>query len=124
MNRVDPTAVHQAEEAAALAQQLALQPLYKRPPPVWLHPSFLSQYDAFLDGTGMAGGALPENFAVLGLALERLLEDQSHLLSNLDGHQVRISLSVSQSVREDLCRRDLLLLSACEGTSCFPQRRS
>jgi hypothetical protein len=40
-----------ADEARAL--QLTLQPLYAKPPPIWLHPAFAAEFgDAFIAGTG------------------------------------------------------------------------
>ena len=59
--------LRQADEEAELEQEVdearqkqwALQPLYKKPPPVWLHPAFAAEFgDAFIAGTAFEGGSL------------------------------------------------------------------
>ena len=41
------------EAEIKMMQGFCLQPLYKRPPPIWMHPLFLGQFgDPFLEGTG------------------------------------------------------------------------
>ena len=42
------------EAEAARSLQLSLQPLYAKPPPVWLHPAFAAEFgDAFISETGL-----------------------------------------------------------------------
>ena len=39
---------------AARFQALSLQPLYAKPPPVWMHPAFAAEFaDGFIGGTGL-----------------------------------------------------------------------
>ena len=48
------------EEADAdRANHLSLQPLYAKPPPVWLHPAFAAEFgDSFIGGTCLEHGAM------------------------------------------------------------------
>ena len=51
---------------------LILRALYPRPPPVWVHPSFLAECGApFIQGTGLERGALTMSLAYLTLTIER-----------------------------------------------------
>ena len=51
----DEEADMQLEAEAARSQQLSLQPLYAKPPPIWLHPAFAAEFgDAFIASTGQA----------------------------------------------------------------------
>ena len=49
-----------ADEAeAARVHQLSLQPLYAKPPPIWLHPAFAAEFgDAFIAGTSLAARSM------------------------------------------------------------------
>ena len=61
-----------AEEARA--HQLCLQPLYAKPPPIWMHPAFSAEFgDAYVGGTGLEGGSLHISLEVVVLALQRAL---------------------------------------------------
>lgn len=58
-------------------ENMSLQSLYKRPPPIWLSPAFLGEFgDAFLEGTGLEGGSIPPVIAAYSLALDAALQDQ------------------------------------------------
>jgi len=61
-----------AEKAGkAQASQMALQSLYAKPPPLWLHPAFIAEFgDAFVSGTGLDTGALSISIEVAVLALQ------------------------------------------------------
>lgn len=61
-----------------MRSKLTLQPLYKSPPPVYLHPLFVAEVgDVFLEGTGMDGGSLVSSVAALSLTYDRLLRSAS-----------------------------------------------
>jgi hypothetical protein len=69
------------EELERLAQY-SLQALYKRPPPVWMHPTYLAMFgDAYLEGTGLAGGDISTSLACFSLVLEQSLDNQKFLLN-------------------------------------------
>ena len=54
--------------------RMTLQPLYKAPPPIYVHPVFVAEVgDASLEGTGMDGGSLVSSIAALSLAVDRLV---------------------------------------------------
>ena len=56
--------------------QLALQSIYAKPPPIWLHPAFAAEFgDAFIGGTGLEGGTLHVSLEVVVLALEEMLRE-------------------------------------------------
>lgn len=64
------------EAQQARSQQLSLQSLYAKPPPVWLHPAFAAEFgDAFIAGTGLEAGSLHISFEVVTLTLQRMLSD-------------------------------------------------
>ena len=61
---------------------------YPRPPPVWVHPSFIAEFGApYIDGTGLEGGSLTISLAFMGLALERLAANPPALLKVLNATQ-------------------------------------
>ena len=65
------------EEQQARTQRfrhMTLQPLYKRPPPLWAHPVFQGEFgDAYLENTGMEGGDVLGALAAFDLVLSSLL---------------------------------------------------
>ena len=64
------------EGEAARFQQLSLQPLYARPPPIWLHPAFAAEFgDAFIAGTGLESGTLHVSLEVIVLAVEQMFKE-------------------------------------------------
>ena len=70
----DEEAEMQEEADHARSQQLSLQPLYAKPPPVWLHPAFAAEFgDAFIAGTGLESGSLHVSLEVVVLTLQRML---------------------------------------------------
>ena len=64
------------EEADAdRANHLSLQPLYAKPPPVWLHPAFAAEFgDSFIGGTRLEHGAMHISLEVVCLALQAMLK--------------------------------------------------
>lgn len=82
------------EELQRLRENLTLSGLFKRPPPIWVHPSVLAEFgDAFLEGSGLEGGDLPSTIAVFSLLLERiLLNDGLGVLGDF-GHEVAQSIN-------------------------------
>ena len=73
------SADEEAEVVAAArgsrAEQLALQPLYASPPPLWLHPAFAAEFaDPFIADTPFEQSAMHVSLEVLVLVLDRLLE--------------------------------------------------
>ena len=61
-----------------MRSNLTLQPLYKSPPPIYLHPLFVAEVgDVFLEGTGMDGGSLVSSIATLSLTYDRLIRAAS-----------------------------------------------
>jgi hypothetical protein len=84
-------AASQAE--AARFHELSLQPLYARPPPVWLHPAFAAEFgDAFIAGTGLEGGAIHVSLEVVVLALQQMLREGGAAASML-AHSERAALN-------------------------------
>ena len=54
-----------------IAPLLRLQPLYAKPPPIWIHPAFAAEFgDAFLAGTGLEGGTLHISLEVVVMTLQ------------------------------------------------------
>lgn len=63
-------------EIQARQKQLTLKPIYKNPPPFWMHPLLVATFgDAFLEGTGLEGGDLATSTAAFELVLDRLLKE-------------------------------------------------
>ena len=61
-----------------MRSKLVLQPLYKSPPPIYLHPVFVAEVgDTYLEGTGMDGGSIVSSVAALSLAYDRLIRTAS-----------------------------------------------
>ena len=64
------------EEKRQRYQSLSLASLYKRPPPMYVHPAYLGQFgDAFLEGTGLDSGDVAPSIAVLSLVYSKLREE-------------------------------------------------
>ena len=98
------------EQQAAAARQasLSLASLYKRAPPVFVHPAFLGQMgDAFLEGTGLDSGDVAPSIAVLSLVYSQLRQQAElvgPLLSDGDWAAVDGVAEVLKEARE-LSRR-------------------
>ena len=89
------------EAEAARSQQLSLQPLYAKPPPVWLHPAFAAEVgDAFIVGTGLDGGSLHISLEVVVLTLQRLLAEPHGAACSLP-HAQRAALNTTCALLED-----------------------
>ena len=89
------------EAEAARSQQLSLQPLYAKPPPVWLHPAFAAEVgDAFIAGTGLDGGSLHISLEVVVLTLQRLLTEPHGAACSLP-HAQRAALNTTCTLLED-----------------------
>lgn len=98
-----------ADEAAELledaeasrAQHMSLQPLYAKPPPIWLHPAFAAEFgDAFIGGTALEGGALHISLEVVALTLGRMLDPVGGTASGL-GHETRAALNSASQLLLD-----------------------
>ena len=86
--------VEQAKSKEAERAEFSLQPLYKRPPPMWMHPAFLCEFgEAFLGG--MAGGGLDVCLSAFSLVIDRAVAEQGAFLTGLT-HQVSPHIIVSQ----------------------------
>ena len=84
------------DEEAALTEevdatrfwQLSLQPLYAKPPPVWMHPAFAAEFgDAFIGGTGLESGSMQVSLEVVVLAVEQMVRatgTAARMLSHAD----------------------------------------
>ena len=63
--------LEEADEARS--QQLCLQPLYAKPPPIWLHPAFAAEFgDSFIAGTALESGSMHVSLEVLVLSLQQI----------------------------------------------------
>ena len=70
--------IERKKEAKKMQASLSLKPLYARPPPMWMCPSFSGLLaDAFVQGSVLEGGVLGSAFAVTLLALKAMLTDAS-----------------------------------------------
>jgi len=53
----------------------SLQSLYKRPPPVWIHPTYLGAFgDAFVQGSSLEGGNLSATMGCFSFVLNDCLK--------------------------------------------------
>jgi len=86
-NRIwSPWAIAREREEERRRQSMSLQALYKRPPPVWMHPAFLGEFgDAFLEGTGLQGGTVAVSLAMFNLAFSELLSRSTLVDGGDDG---------------------------------------
>ena len=92
--------VLQAAESSR-AEQLSLQPLYARPPPVWLHPAFAAEFaDPFIAGQPFfEEGAMHISLEVLTLVLDEMLKE-SGLGCELS-HAARSALNTANTQLKD-----------------------
>ncbi|KAL6068400.1 Component of oligomeric Golgi complex 3 [Balamuthia mandrillaris] len=100
--------VEKEQEEQRKFEHLSLQSLYKRPPPVWIHPAFLGEFgDAFLEGTGLEGGSLYPSFAVFSMAIENGLKEQREFLNDLQHTDAQSLDAISEIFKEsrDLARK-------------------
>jgi hypothetical protein len=73
-------AEHEAQ-LKKMEKELSLQPLFAKPPPVWVHPAFLVRnMEAFLGNTGLDGGSIPMSISGLHLAFSRMLRSEKEML--------------------------------------------
>ena len=62
-------------ELLSLQNQLRLKPIYKNPPPIWMHPVLCALFgDSFLEGTGLEGGSLSASSSVFDVIFDHLLK--------------------------------------------------
>jgi hypothetical protein len=88
--------------------EYSLQSLYKRPPPVWVHPTFLGMFgDAYVEGIGLAGGDISTTLACFSLVLERTVNEQMFLLEKLSHVELQALHYLTQILRngKDLSRK-------------------
>ena len=62
-------------QLASIRSSLTLSSVYRKPPPIWLHPTLLSAFgDVYLDNTGLtSGNDICTSASILGLTIERLV---------------------------------------------------
>ena len=59
-----------ASALSSRAEQLSLQPLYARPPPIWLHPTFAAEFaDPFIADTPFEESAMHVSLEVSGVGI-------------------------------------------------------
>ena len=59
-----------ASAQSSRAEQLSLQPLYARPPPIWLHPTFAAEFaDPFIADTPFEESAMHVSLEVRGVGI-------------------------------------------------------
>jgi hypothetical protein len=93
-------------------QEFSLKPLYKKPPPVWVHPTFLGEFgDAYLEGIA-AGADLNTTLAAFSLVLDRTVKEQKFLLSRFQHQDAQALDYLVEVFREakDLSRKVLTVL--------------
>ena len=98
----------EAEVKAARYASLSLAPLYKKPPPVWIHPAFLGQMgDAFLEGTGLDSGDVAPSIAVLSLVFAQLRQQADAVEGLMADDDWAVVDAVSEVLKEakELSRR-------------------
>jgi hypothetical protein len=62
-------------ELLSLQNQLRLKPIYKNPPPIWMHPVLGAMFgDSFLEGTGLEGGPLSASSSVFDIIFDHLVK--------------------------------------------------
>ena len=85
-NRIYSAAFEEEKERKRkMFAEMSLQQLYRKPPPIWMHPAFGAEFgDAYLQGTGLEGGTLSVCIHVFALVVERTLAEQKSLLEGLD----------------------------------------
>lgn len=106
-------------ELDKLRGNLALSALFKTPPPIWAHPSIMSEFaDAYLEGSGLEGGDLSMSSAVYSLLVERLLLSEGHGLFEATSHASKQAinyLSTAFKSGKDLFRKYGLVVEAGGG---------
>ena len=116
----DAEASLNSEAEAARSQQLSLQLLYAKPPPVWLHPALAAEFgDAFIAGTGLEGGSMHVSLEVVVLALEQMLREGGAAEAMLP-HAERASLN---SIRSALSEGRRLAHKLAHASSAEGQQR-
>eukprot|EP00954_Amorphochlora_amoebiformis_P013218 1037681-Amorphochlora_amoeboformis.AAC.1 len=90
-NRIYSAYLEEEEEKKRkLFSALSLQPLYKKPPPIWMHPAFCAEFgDAYLQGTGLEGGSLSVCLHVFDMMFKNMLSDQKGLLDTLGDDELQ-----------------------------------
>ena len=91
------------EAETSRAEQLSLQPLYARPPPIWLHPAFAAEFaDPFIAATPFEDGAMHVSIEVLTLALDEMLKPAG--IGQALPHATRSALNTACTQLKD-CRK-------------------
>ncbi len=111
-NRIYSTWERDRLEALRVLQaSLSLASLFKKPPPVWAHPSIVAEFgDAYLEGSGVegGGGGVAASVAVFGLLLDRLVLQEGHgYWENFSHSELQATNYVGEAVKAavGLCRR-------------------
>ncbi len=98
-----------------MQSNFVLKPIFKKPPPVWMHPSLMAEFgDAYLEGTGLDSlGDLGLSCSFLSLAFETMLLTNCYGLLSEFNHEVMQSINYFNGLLKnanDLFRRFALVL--------------
>jgi hypothetical protein len=75
-------------ELLSLQSQLRLKPIYKNPPPIWMHPTLGAMFgDSFLEGTGLEGGPLSASSSVFEVIFDHLVKALVSCASPSQSHE-------------------------------------
>ena len=100
--------IEKKKEEKKMYESLSLQPLYKRPPPVWLHPAFIAEFgDAFIEGSGLDGGSPSPAIAMFSLTMSNCLQNQETYFEEFDHDERQILASVCDvfSSSREFCKK-------------------
>ena len=98
-----------------MQSNFVLKPIFKKPPPVWMHPSLMAEFgDAYLEGTGLDGlGDLGLSCSFLSLAFETMLLTNCYGLFSEFNHELMQTINYFNGLLKnanDLFRRYALVL--------------
>lgn len=99
---------------ASRAEQLSLQPLYARPPPIWLHPAFAAEFaDPFIADTPFEGALMHISLEVITLVLDAMLRDSATEAAL--SHAARSALNMANTHLKDTRKLAHKLAAASRG---------
>lgn len=82
------------QELKRLRANLVLSVMFKKPPPVWAHPSIMAEFgDAYLEGSGLEGGDLSSAVSIFSLIMERIILHEGHGLLTHFSHDTMQSVN-------------------------------
>eukprot|EP00478_Filoreta_tenera_P000084 GABV01000084.1.p1 GENE.GABV01000084.1~~GABV01000084.1.p1 ORF type:complete len:285 (-),score=73.45 GABV01000084.1:571-1425(-) len=83
----------------AMAGQLSLSSLYKRPPPMWLDSAFVGEFgDAFVENTGLEGGSIYGGIRVFSLVFSRTIDEQRAWLNGFSERDHKRAEKISEVI--------------------------